>query len=295
MVPYDAKVEQTCMICGDIFLHNRQGRFTSHLIYSHSLGLHEYLLMYYYTKDDLKCSSDFCSNKVNLRRGIPNQYCSKSCGNTITKQRNCSVCGKPFYNHDLRIRGCSEVCGNQLRSFGVAKWHQLMSEEYKKAHFTVIGKKTALTRKKNYKPAWNKGKKGIYSPETIDKIRNATIRQFQTQGFRKTRIEKIMDNLLSEINIDHKYSFCLENRQFDFMIPSYRIIIECDGDYWHANPKIFPNPKNWQLERIKIDREKDEVARRNGYQILRFWEYDILNNLTQVRSIIASYVPSATT
>jgi len=295
MVPYDAKVEQACKICGKTFSHNKQGHFTSHLLSLHSIGLHDYLLTYFYTKDDLKCTSNFCSNTVKLRRGIPNKYCSKSCGNTKTKIRKCSVCGNLFENHDLRIRGCSEICGNKLRASGVAKWHKLMSEEYKRAHFTVIGKKTADIRKKNYKPAWNKGKTGIYSPETIDKIRNATIRQFQSQSFRKTRIERIMENLLNEIGIENKYSFCIENRQFDFVIPNYRIVIECDGDYWHANPKFFPNPQKWQLERIRIDREKDEVARRNGYQILRFWEHDILNNLNQVRSTIATYLSSATT
>ncbi|RKD25539.1 hypothetical protein BEP19_00925 [Ammoniphilus oxalaticus] len=295
MIPYDAKVEQTCGICGMFFLHNKQGRFTSHLLHSHSISLHDYLLMYYYTKEDLKCASDFCLNTVKLRRGVPNTYCSKSCGNTKTKFRKCVVCGTLFENQDLRIRGCSEVCGNKLRSIGVAKWHKLMSEEYKKAHFAVIGKKTAMTRKKNYRPAWNKGKTGIYSAETIEKIRNATIRQFQTQSFRKTKIERIMENMLNKMGITNRYSFCIEKRQFDFVLPKHQIVIECDGDYWHANPKFYPNPKDWQLERIQIDQEKNVIARRNGYQILRFWEDDILNNLAKVRSTIATYVPSATT
>lgn len=170
-----------------------------------------------------------------------------------------------------------------------------MPNDQKIKHFGVISRKTAMSRKQNYKPAWNKGKKGIYSEQTIEKIRQATIHQLKNQGFRKTRIERIIEKLLVEFGVHYKYSFCLENRQFDFVIQEYQIIIECDGDYWHANPKFYPNPKGWQLERIKIDREKNLIAIRNGYRILRFWEDDILNRIDQVRNVIASYIPLATT
>lgn len=167
-----------------------------------------------------------------------------------------------------------------------------MTEEEKKVRFENIISKTAATRRKNNTPSWNSGKTGIYSDETIEKIRQAAIEQFENGAFQKTSIEKAMEELLQEMNLNYKYSFIIEKRQYDFLLTDYNIIIECDGDYWHANPKFFPEPKDWQIERQEIDREKNRIAEDSGYIILRFWEDDINNDLEYVQQKIASHVAS---
>ncbi|MCF3941750.1 hypothetical protein [Oceanobacillus alkalisoli] len=60
-----------------------------------------------------------------------------------------------------------------------------MSEKEKISHFKNIITKTARTRRKNGTPSWNSGKKGIYSQETIEKIRAATLLQMENQVFKK--------------------------------------------------------------------------------------------------------------
>ena len=52
--------------------------------------------------------------------------------------------------------------------------------------------------------------------------------------------------------------------QTDFVSEKYKIIIECDGDYWHSLPKV----KNRDLI-------KNELANKNNYYMLRFWEHEI--------------------
>jgi hypothetical protein len=69
--PYDAKKSQTCKLCSTTFLHNKQGRFTSHLLHEHTMELHDYLIAHIYTKKDLACSNKECQRKVTLRRGVP--------------------------------------------------------------------------------------------------------------------------------------------------------------------------------------------------------------------------------
>lgn len=113
-----------------------------------------------------------------------------------------------------------------------------MSKQQKDEHFTKIISKTAMTRKKNHTPSWNSGKTGIYSQEVIKKIRKSTLKQMENKVFRKTKIEILMEVFLKEFKIAYTYSFILENRQFDFYLKDYNILIECDGDYWHA-PKIL--------------------------------------------------------
>ncbi|MEW9049661.1 MAG: DUF559 domain-containing protein [Neobacillus sp.] len=287
MKPYDASDPQQCKICGFEISHNKQGWFTSHIKNEHRLRLEEYLIKYYYELEDLRCSYGLCDGIVGLRRGKPKKHCSRSCGSK-REPRRCIMCGDLF---DTETRNrlsitCSDACERKNRSTKTTAWHLSMSDDEKEEHFKNIITKTAKTRKENGTPSWNSGKTGIYSDETLDKIRTATLKQMEEQVFQKTKIEKIMEGYLQEIDADYQYSFVLEKRQYDFLVKSHNLIIECDGDYWHANPKFYPSPADWQIERIEIDKLKNEIARSNGYQIVRFWEDDILNNFEYVKSIV---------
>lgn len=287
---YDANNFQECKLCGFSIVHNKQGRFTSHLKYEHHLDLNEYLVKYFYTDKDLECSNPNCNKKVSLRRGKPNQYCSNVCIRKLSRQRKCEACGEEFEKEDLRVKTFGPECKTALKSKKVKAWHKQMDPEVKKTRFQNIIAKTAKTRRENNTPSWNSGKTGVYSTETIEKIRQAALLQFENGDFKKTTIEKIVEDLLIEMNIDFTYSFILEKRQYDFLLRSFNILIECDGDYWHANPKFYPKPEPWQIERQRIDEEKNRIASENKYTILRFWEDEILQNIDYVRQTIASYV-----
>lgn len=286
--PYDAKENQSCRICGFELSNNKQGRFTLHLKKEHHLSLEKYLINYYYKPEDLKCFYELCDNTVKLYRGKPNKFCSISCGGKGTPLV-CVVCGNKFdtsIRPNRNTKTCSNVCAKKIKSKKIKAWHKSMTNKEKTEHFKNIITKTARTRKKNHTASWNSGKTGIYSEDTIEKIRTATLKQMENQVFRKTNIEKIIEEYLKEKKITYKYSFILEKRQFDFVLLNYQVIIECDGDYWHANPKFYPNPEKWQIKRITIDHEKDRIAKRNGYKIVRFWEDDILNNFERIKSLI---------
>ena len=68
---------------------------------------------------------------------------------------------------------------------------------------------------------------------------------------------------------------------FDFYLIDYDIFIECDGDYWHANPKIYfdQNKLNTtQKHNVGNDKRKNIFLEKENKILLRFWEYDIYNN-----------------
>lgn len=285
MKPYDAKQKQKCLICNFEISQNKQGRFTSHLKNEHHLSLEQYLITYFYQAEDLICSYELCNKRVGLRRGIPNKFCSIACGGKGTPLV-CVNCGKRFDGKHRQTKTCSISCETIIRSRRATEWHKRMDEELKIIHFKRIISKTSATRRRNKTPSWNSGKTGIYSDETIEKIRAATLKQMENQVFRKTGIERKMEAYLIDQNIPFKYSFILEKRQFDFLLTEANTIIECDGDYWHANPKFYPKPSEWQVNRKQIDQEKNMIAKRNGYHILRFWEDDIINNFDKIKSII---------
>jgi very-short-patch-repair endonuclease len=56
------------------------------------------------------------------------------------------------------------------------------------------------------------------------------------------------------------------------------VLVEVDGDYWHGNPKIYSKLNEIQLKQKERDIKNEQLAKENGFIVLRFWESDILNN-----------------
>lgn len=54
----------------------------------------------------------------------------------------------------------------------------------------------------------------------------------------------------------------------DITIPEKRIIIQCDGDYWHNLPGVSER-----------DHYQDKVLTENGWRVIRFWEHEINENI----------------
>ena len=67
-------------------------------------------------------------------------------------------------------------------------------------------------------------------------------------------------------------------RSYDFYLSDYNILIEADGDYWHANPTKYSDIELLtEIQKINIDNDKfkNNLAIENGYNLIRFWENDI--------------------
>ena len=56
----------------------------------------------------------------------------------------------------------------------------------------------------------------------------------------------------------------------DFYCPSFKLIIEIDGNI-HGDDEIK-----------EIDEFREDIFRQAGYRIIRFTNYDVLNNINQV-------------
>jgi len=104
--------------------------------------------------------------------------------------------------------------------------------------------------------------------------------------FKNTKPELKMKEILTSLNIPFKHQFILNNCSFDFHLLNTNILIEVDGDYYHANPKLFQKLNKMQLEMKERDIKHNEVAKENNFVLLRFWEDDILNNENEVKEKI---------
>lgn len=91
-----------------------------------------------------------------------------------------------------------------------------------------------------------------------------------------TWIERALYEALDEAGIRHEPQAAISGFYVDCLIGD-DLIIECYGDYWHANPRVYPNGPIWQSQKNKVnsDRRRLAVFRERGFRVVVLWEFDI--------------------
>jgi G:T-mismatch repair DNA endonuclease (very short patch repair protein) len=207
--------------------------------------------------------------------------------------RLCVICGTRCLRSQskkMMFGTCNDVCRQKKIAENSLKISQ--SHWCKSARADEICNKRIQTRKQNdvllnrEYVAWNKGKRGMYSAETIRKISDAALAQFSKKVFRKTNVEKAYEEILKSLNVEYVYSYVFNRRQFDFFIPSIKTFVEIHGDFWHGNPKFWGSQNKPLREHQKMKRLDDFVKKnlveRFGYRYIEFWENDIYKNSNNV-------------
>lgn len=95
-----------------------------------------------------------------------------------------------------------------------------------------------------------------------------------------TSPERIFSKMMKELGVEIVNQKVVKNKIYDFYIPSKNMVIEVDGDYWHANPLIYEGKElnKIQLKNVRNDKKKDSLAIGYGFLIERVWEHDLHNN-----------------
>ncbi len=118
--------------------------------------------------------------------------------------------------------------------------------------------------------------------EHSERFKAITVRMIANNEFPffDTSIEKTMAESLLRKNIPFIKQFNIDGKFVcDFAIPSCKLIIECDGDYWHANPKIYKRTLTFsQQKNTKRDKAKNAYLKKRGWAVLRFFESEIKSN-----------------
>ena len=117
-------------------------------------------------------------------------------------------------------------------------------------------------------------------------------KQFIHFGIKMNSIEYLIANLLKELNISFLYESVVNLEEYtyvpDFYLPEYNTVIECYGDYWHANPVVYKSSdtifRTPVLEIRNRDERKKELFIKYGYNFIYLWESDINNNLNQIKT-----------
>lgn len=117
--------------------------------------------------------------------------------------------------------------------------------------------------------------------EIINKFRKARMRQ--RFPLKDTSIEIMMQKELKRRQIDFVTHYpILDICQPDIVIPKKKLVIQCDGDWWHANPKSYnyEGLNKIQKDNVRRDTSQDTLLMQKGWNVMRFWESEIRNSVS---------------
>lgn len=104
--------------------------------------------------------------------------------------------------------------------------------------------------------------------------------------------EREFKKILKELKVEFEVQKIVGNKIFDFYIPHINLLVEVDGDYYHANPEKInlENVNRMQAKNMRNDKFKDSLALGLGYRIERVWENDLKINYKLVKARFKSII-----
>jgi very-short-patch-repair endonuclease len=235
----------------------------------------------------------------------------------ITKSKSAAMSGSnnPMFGSPSWSRGMTKENNNSLKnaSLKISKTRREMSENGLLPD--VSGKNNPMYGK----PSWcdgltkdtceilrSAGRKNSLAKKEAwvklsDDVKEARIKQLRvalkTCMDKKPRtsieikIEDYLSNVLKlKLNEDFIPQLPKDGFIFDFYFPKLNIVIECQGDYYHANPSKYTiNELNsTQVANVNRDKRKESYLKKNDISYIFIWEYDIHNNFAEVKEKILS-------
>jgi very-short-patch-repair endonuclease len=228
-----------------------------------------------------------CGQSVTGRARPAQRYCSHACYTASPKparrtghDANCEQCGKAIYvkkrqSEKHRAFFCGIDCSN-------------MWQGRNKDTFTckVCGKtfRWSASRRRGYKVTYCSIPCRDADPDRKAMLVAMTAAQAK---MKPNKLERAGYAMLDALNIEYEQQhpiggkFCV-----DAFVPSVGLVIQFDGDYWHGNPDVFPEPDARQRHRMKLDISQDAYMAACGYRVLRLWETHIRKSPEQVEDLV---------
>ena len=266
--------------------------FKKHIEKEHQINLKDY-----FTKNKNitfpKCECGICNKYVDLKiRGAKIFIRRYACGRNegvkkwskeakqTRKGKNNPMFGKRPWNKDKTKSTCNEL--------------KIVSE---KLTGRVVSEGTKLKQSISAKKRKIHGNSGNrHSEISKQKMREATLKRISNGDFKhlKSKPHILFKNILTKLKIDFEEEVVFGFFCIDFFLKKYNIYIEVDGDYFHTNPKIFKNGPLTKTQKINWanDKRKDAFFKNKKIKLVRFWEFDILNNEKDIECHLKKLIAS---
>lgn len=117
------------------------------------------------------------------------------------------------------------------------------------------------------------------NPELREKRREIAIKRLQNQPV-VSSLNKYFHNVLRNNKLYPESEYRVGHYVVDFCFPDKKLIIETDGDFWHANPSIYNTYNSIQKKVVAKDKREATYCQNHGWNLLRFWERDIYQDVS---------------
>lgn len=148
------------------------------------------------------------------------------------------------------------------------------------------------------KKMWEEFKDGK-SDRFKNSLKTGSVKKFILNNINMNSVEYLVGTILNDMNLKWEYSkaFKFDKKWYlpDFYVSEHNLIIECYGDYWHANPQMFKetdmiHSKKTAKEFWEYDEIKKDNYVSNSYKFLILWENEINSNLTECKQKIQNII-----
>jgi very-short-patch-repair endonuclease len=257
------------------------------------------------SEEDVKICEDFLiSSKEKERKNYIEVTSSDSYKNNLKNSRPAArekiraLAKKRFENPEYKKRAIGAMHSNESKIKRIISFKKTMSSSDIKDKFLVsVNKKERIDSiSKKHKELW----KNLSQDKKELQLNNLRYKKKYTLNNKKMNLnEFIVGSILSEFQEDWKYEDLVKFKDKsyypDFKIEEKKIIIECYGSFWHADPKLYlPDDMPLYGVTAKIIWEKDSERVNNlrslGYNIFVIWESDIHKNREVLRGIIKNAI-----
>lgn len=139
-----------------------------------------------------------------------------------------------------------------------------------------------------YKIDWVNEDVSPYRRKTMSRIRG-----------KNTKPEKILRKALWNIGIRYRLHGKGLVGKPDISIKKYKLVIFVDGEFWHGfdwekNKQRLKTRKDFWIDKIetnmKRDQDVNEILRKKGYEVMRFWSNGIQKNVGACVHQIQQYI-----
>ena len=180
--------------------------------------------------------------------------------------------------------------GNPM--FGKVPWNQGLTKytdiSVMKTSDSLTGRKQSDETREKSRASMKKRLEGgerlhtaPHSEETKEKLRIKTASMWSRGAFpRVTSIHLKMREFLNslEFKYDLKEEFQVKYFSMDFAFPEIKVAIECQGTYFHIDPRIYPNGPQDAIQRRNFGRDKAKqkiCCGQEGWNVIEVWETEI--------------------
>lgn len=243
----------------------------------------------------VRVSCECCGKDVVVRPSkiISNQniYCSNEC---YWKDKPSKI---PKGEENLQYNRIETNCTNCGKPMKIIPSHYNKVNRFNDNHNFCCQECYWEYRSKYYVNEKSNGSNIEWTQELRNKVRRSVAATLSSDDRLNTKPQNKVNEILDELKIPYIREYACEYYSVDNYLPTYNLMIEVMGDYWHANPLKF-NQSRYLLNKKQLDGIHRDKLKRSyilnhyGVPILYLWETDILKRSDVCKKLILEYVNS---